>query len=205
VSSGLEGPYEIALDAVAGKMYWTDFGTDEIRNTIERANLDGSGREVLVSSGLGMSYGLALDIVAGKMYWTDRDTETIERANLDGSGREVLVSSRLELPYGIALDLRLFGTDTNVEDGEIPNMFGIDAVYPNPTMGSIKVEVTVPRSVGATISIHNVFGEMILYKRLNLSHGTSHVEIDLTDVASGVYFVSVSSEIGTTTHSILKY
>jgi len=103
------------------------------------------------------------------------------------------------------LDDRLFGTATNVGDGEIPIVFGIDSVYPNPTFKSIKVEINAPRFVGATMSIHNVLGERILSRRLNLSRGTSHVEVDLKNVASGVYFVSVSSEIGTTTHSILKY
>ena len=82
VTSGLDSPCGIALDVAAGKMYWTDAGTDKI----QRANLDGSVVEDLVTSGLRiLPAGIALDVAAGKMYWTDRGNECIQRANLDGS------------------------------------------------------------------------------------------------------------------------
>lgn len=46
-------------DENAGKMYWTDEGT----NKIQRANLDGSGVEDLVTA---IPRGIALDLGAGK-------------------------------------------------------------------------------------------------------------------------------------------
>ena len=110
VTSGLRGPSGLALDTSgaagggggsgAGKMYWTDYGTDKI----QRANLDGSGVEDLVTSGLRVPRGLALDLGAGKMYWVDSRTDKIQRANLDGSGVEDLVTSGLISPTGLALD-----------------------------------------------------------------------------------------------------
>ena len=108
-------PCGIALDSAAGKMYWTDAGTDKI----QRANLDGSGVEDLITSGLRSPYGIALDLAAGKMYWTKRIVikirrsfwfdgsrveAEIQRANLDGSEVEDLVTSGLNGPYGLALD-----------------------------------------------------------------------------------------------------
>ena len=45
---GLGSPNGIALDVAAGKMYWTDTGT----NKIQRANLGGSQIETLISTGL---------------------------------------------------------------------------------------------------------------------------------------------------------
>ena len=51
------------------------------------ANLDGSGREVLIRR-LDPE-GIAIH--AGKMYWSDY--LLIERANLDGSSRQVLISN----------------------------------------------------------------------------------------------------------------
>ena len=91
-------------DAGAGKMYWTDEGTDKI----QRANLDGSGVQDLVTSGLSGPKGLALDLGAGKMYWADSRTDKIQRANLDGSGVEDLVRLPRNWtagPWGLALDL----------------------------------------------------------------------------------------------------
>ena len=88
VRSGLDRPDELALDPVAGKMYWLDAGTDKI----QRANLDGRGVEDLVASGLEIPIVLVLDPGAGRMYWTDWGTDKIQRANLDGSRVEDLVT-----------------------------------------------------------------------------------------------------------------
>ena len=75
-------------------MYWTR-SENNLSYTIQRANLDGTGRETLLSIGVvprRYSVGLALDVGAGKMYWSERPTNTIQRANLDGSDHETLVT-----------------------------------------------------------------------------------------------------------------
>lgn len=56
-------------------MYWTDWGQ---KPKIERANLDGSERVVLVNTSLGWPNGLALDYATGKLYWGDAKTDKIE-------------------------------------------------------------------------------------------------------------------------------
>ena len=50
----------------AGKMYWAEGGA----NTINQANLDGSGRDI-IAAGFGDPTDIALDVAAGKLYWTD--------------------------------------------------------------------------------------------------------------------------------------
>jgi hypothetical protein len=96
--SGLQEPLRIALDEMAGKMYWIDFMTWKI----QRANLDGSNVEDLVT-GIIWPWSIALDIGNGKMYWTSLDK--IQRANLDGSNVEDLVITVGDGPKGIALDI----------------------------------------------------------------------------------------------------
>jgi hypothetical protein len=81
----------------ATQMYWLDWD----RETLERANVDGSNREVLISGGLSKPRNVCLDIQAGKMYFCTAGK--IERANLDGSGRELLIS--LGSAQHMALDL----------------------------------------------------------------------------------------------------
>ena len=88
VITTLDNPYGIALDVAAGKIYWTDAGTEKI----QRANLDGSQAEDLVTVGVVNPRGLALDVAGGKMYWADRTSDKIQRANLDGSEVEDLVT-----------------------------------------------------------------------------------------------------------------
>lgn len=56
-------------------MYWTDWGEYP---KIERANLDGTDRVVLLNSSLGWPNGLAIDYVAEKLYWGDAKTDKIE-------------------------------------------------------------------------------------------------------------------------------
>ena len=86
-------PDGIALDLVNGKIYWTEWtefppNPDELTDTIQRANLDGSDIEVLVT-GLLVPQAITLDIDGGKIYWTNwPPVDTIQRANLDGTNIE---------------------------------------------------------------------------------------------------------------------
>ena len=92
------------LSSVAAqeRMYWTDNLTEKI----QRADLDGSNREVPVAKTIGNASGLALDVSAGKMYWSDwtegEGVARIRRADLGGSNQADLVTG-LDRPYGIAL------------------------------------------------------------------------------------------------------
>lgn len=64
-------------------MYWTDWGESP---KIERANLDGQERHVLVNTSLGWPNGLALDLQEGKLYWGDAKTDRIEVSPIPGGG-----------------------------------------------------------------------------------------------------------------------
>ncbi len=90
------GIVDIAIDAAAGKMYYTDFGTKVVDGErwgrIMRANLDGTNRVELVGKRDPSIFpiGIDLDLQAGKMYWTTRDGGDLHRANLDGTVQEDL-------------------------------------------------------------------------------------------------------------------
>lgn len=56
-------------------MYWTDWG--ELPK-IERADLDGTERVVMVNTSLGWPNGLALDYQERQIYWGDAKTDRIE-------------------------------------------------------------------------------------------------------------------------------
>ena len=92
-------------------MYWADQDASEIL----RANLDGSGQQVLVT-GQSVPSRIALDVAAGQMYWTNESTTGggIQRANLNGTGEQSLIGMGQVVPFGIALDIaggRMYWTD----------------------------------------------------------------------------------------------
>lgn len=81
-------------------MYWSDWGS---LAKIERANLDGSSRFVIVNVSLGWPNGLTIDFAEGRIYWGDAKLDRIESCNLDGSGRQVLVQNDLPHIFGLTL------------------------------------------------------------------------------------------------------
>ncbi|XP_045885734.1 pro-epidermal growth factor isoform X1 [Micropterus dolomieu] len=88
------------------------------RQTIERVDLNGGSREVLVSDGLDSPEGLAIDWVHRRMYWTDTRQSTVDCSTLFGLNRETIVSKGLEKPRGIAvhpLAKKLFWTDIGAQ------------------------------------------------------------------------------------------
>jgi hypothetical protein len=62
--------------------------------TIERADLDGSNRKVIIPLGITFTpKQLHLEKGSGKLYWCDREGMRVMRANLDGTNVETLVKA----------------------------------------------------------------------------------------------------------------
>jgi hypothetical protein len=85
-------PASLAIDAAAGKLYWTDY----VNKVVRRSNFDGSGLQTLYSSG-DSPRAIALDLPSGKLYWGQDYGEeptfgAIYRSNLDGSGIEFFLT-----------------------------------------------------------------------------------------------------------------
>ena len=89
----------IAIDEVAGKIYWVDADNAAIR----RCNLDGSDpQDVIVGPPVVFPSAIAVDHAGGKIYWGDQVANQLWRANLDGSNPQLLRSTAFH--RGIALD-----------------------------------------------------------------------------------------------------
>jgi hypothetical protein len=122
----------IALDVEAGKLYWTQKGSDNAgEGRIFRANLEipqgqnaASRKDIeLLYDGLPEPIDLELDLANRTIYWTDRGDpprgNTVNRASMDptqGNGKKepVIIFDHLMEGIGIALDLkggRMFLTD----------------------------------------------------------------------------------------------
>jgi len=95
IASECRLPDGVVVDVEAGQVYWTNMGVPSANDgSIERADLDGSNREVIIpEGGTHTPKQLHLDKQNGKLYWCDREGMRVMRANLDGSQVETLVQT----------------------------------------------------------------------------------------------------------------
>lgn len=104
--SGQSSPRGIAVDALAGKIYWTTSNL-WLGSLVRRCSLDGSNFTQLIAlEPAANARGICVDHDGGKLYWADFDQNALYRANLDGSNPELWLQLAAKTrPYGVALDL----------------------------------------------------------------------------------------------------
>ncbi|XP_039219805.1 low-density lipoprotein receptor-related protein 1-like, partial [Crotalus tigris] len=101
VTNGIGRVEGIAVDWIAGNIYWTDQGFD----VIEVARLNGSFRYVVISQGLDKPRAITVHPEKGYLFWTEwGQYPRIERSRLDGTERVVLINSSISWPNGISVD-----------------------------------------------------------------------------------------------------
>ena len=86
VVSGLSDPRGVALDPVAGKVYWAEFGA----NRIGRANLDGSSAETFVAT-TNPPLLVTVDPYERRLFWSESDDLSLDATfviNLDGTAQQ---------------------------------------------------------------------------------------------------------------------
>lgn len=71
-------------------MFWTDWGQNP---RIERANMDGAGRQVIVSTKLFWPNGLALDYTTRRVYFADAYLKYIDYCDYNGNNRYQVMAS----------------------------------------------------------------------------------------------------------------
>jgi len=93
--TGCQLPDGIAVDAARGHLYWTNMGAPKSPDgSIERADLDGGRRRVVVPEGGTFTpKQVQLSAQTGQLYWSDREGMRVMRCNLDGTQLHTLVES----------------------------------------------------------------------------------------------------------------
>ena len=83
-------------------MYWSDWGYPP---RIEKAEMTGKPRVVVVDSSLRAPEGLALDQEKNRLYWTDAHYDKLEYLDLISNARVTLIQSSSVLPHAVGLTL----------------------------------------------------------------------------------------------------
>src|SRR6476620_1936596 len=92
IVTGCHLPDGIVVDVEASHIYWTNMGVPNLNDgSIERADLDGKNRKVIVPQGITHTpKQIHLETAGGKLYWCDREGMRVMRASLDGTQVETL-------------------------------------------------------------------------------------------------------------------
>uniref|UniRef100_A0AAR2JKN9 EGF-like domain-containing protein n=1 Tax=Pygocentrus nattereri TaxID=42514 RepID=A0AAR2JKN9_PYGNA len=140
----LKMPRGIAVDWVAGNIYWTDSG----RDVIEVAQMNGRHRKTLISGMIDEPYAIVVDPTRGTMYWADWGNHPkIETAAMDGTMRETLVHENIQWPTGLAVDYfneRLYWADAKLSVIGSVRLNGTDPVI---AITSVKNNLNHPFSI----------------------------------------------------------
>uniref|UniRef100_A0A8C2EPV9 Low density lipoprotein receptor-related protein 1Aa n=1 Tax=Cyprinus carpio TaxID=7962 RepID=A0A8C2EPV9_CYPCA len=88
IQYGLATPEGLAVDWIAGNIYWVESNLDQI----EVAKLDGTMRTTLLAGDVEHPRAIALDPREGILFWTDWDASMprIEAASMSGHGRRTI-------------------------------------------------------------------------------------------------------------------
>ncbi|XP_035291567.1 prolow-density lipoprotein receptor-related protein 1-like isoform X3 [Anguilla anguilla] len=106
----LEQPHSLVLLPQKGLMFWSEIGSEP---QIERAGMDGSGREVVVSRSLSWPASLSVDPLEDRVYWTDEKLKCIGSATFDGGDIKIIQLMEMSSPFSVMVfNDRIYWSDT---------------------------------------------------------------------------------------------
>ncbi|KAH8349698.1 hypothetical protein KR084_004385, partial [Drosophila pseudotakahashii] len=126
-------PDGVAVDVCRRKLYWTN--SNHSHPSVERINLDGSNRTMIVNSSIHMPKGIVVDQLSDRLFWID-DLDgiyfSVESTKLDGSDRQLVLKDKNQEPLNLAVtNDAIYWTDKTTK-----------AVWRHPKVPVVKVTTT---------------------------------------------------------------
>ncbi|MGD8306420.1 MAG: T9SS type A sorting domain-containing protein [Ignavibacteria bacterium] len=101
-----------------------------------------------------------------------------------------------QLIRGCVIDEDTFGIVTSIENNiQLPNELYLSQNFPNPFNPSTFIEFSLKEESYTTLTIFDISGREVknLLKNESLSTGTYRINVDASDLPSGVYFYSLQA------------
>jgi hypothetical protein len=122
--------------------------------------------------------------------WTENN---LDLSAFNGKS-EVIIKFKCTSGYGNNLyidDIRVYNTtNVGVEVAESDNSV---KVYPNPATDQLNLDVNLANSANVTYQIVNSLGQTVLENNLgNLTNGEHNQSVNISDLASGFYYVQIN-------------
>ena len=86
------------------------------------------------------------------------------------------------------------GEDTNVDPAYANQSLSTLTVYPNPTPGKATVAFVSDRTAKYKLKVVDLIGKVMIQEDMLVKEGYNEREINLENVAKGMYFISVQTE-----------
>ena len=122
--------------------------------------------------------------------------DTIPLGMLEAGDYMLWLNTVYDPPEGMHADSITFTVD--LVDGI--NNYADDfrtMVFPNPIQNNLNIELELIQGSDLSARIFNVHGELISSNHFkHLSMGTNNLKIDVGDVSSGIYFLSLETDNG---------
>lgn len=128
-------------------------------------------------------------------FYVNNNERFLRQASLpsQGSGLSCLMAPLKPLQYSVAV---------NELESEALTLFGI---YPNPTTDKITIQFAMQQQENLYIRVLDIYGKEVFNQSSNqFSVGINYIQLDLSDLAAGSYFVSLQQENSVKTQLIIK-
>jgi len=183
IATGVEGASGISfsgLEIENGESYTLSFDAESYGNRTMKAR-------VYTGAPSYKSYGEEVNLSTGGM------KPYVINFTADASSSNASVDFLLGTSStGVFIDnVKLNGPCSNKEDASLaPDI----QLYPNPATHTIHVEYELPQSTSANITVFDAFGKLVkTVADVELLAGTQTLNMDISDLAAGMYFYSLQA------------
>ena len=84
------------------------------------------------------------------------------------------------------------GANMTLVTTKVPKNFFVDNLYPNPVSERGKINIAIPQKAGVKVKVFDIIGRELLKFERDYSAGLYTLELNLSQLKQGVYFLSIS-------------
>ena len=81
----------------------------------------------------------------------------------------------------------------SINENEAINPMTTTRVYPNPATDVLNIEVNASQASEMSISVYNIMGQNVMNQNVNITTGMNTKPINISELNSGIYFVTVKA------------
>ena len=143
-------------------------------------------------------YELAQEPVSGNFYCSETDFFSYGTVHIfDGTNTEISQFAVSTSPGTVVFDVRPSVGLTEINEGL--------SVYPNPTNNNFVAQFNSPLKGKMEVIVLDELGRVVNYQTINKSNDIIQINVDLSTMNKGVYFLKIQSDQAQYIKRVLKF